>query len=157
MPKSPFLPDGYAVTDLDLDTATRTLYGEGRGEPVEGRIAVVHVMLNRLRTPGWWCRQRGDGIPDDTIAAVCRDPWQFSAWNPNDPNLKKMQALKSDDPTYVKLRQIVEAVVVEGIYADPTGGATHYKRHDVRANWAGGRTPTTRIGVHEFFDIGLSG
>ncbi len=31
--------------------------------------------------------QRGDGIPDDTLAAVCREPNQFSAWNPSDLEL----------------------------------------------------------------------
>lgn len=152
---SPLLPKNYPVTELDLDTATRTLFGEGRGEPVEGQIAIVHVILNRTRAPGWWSRHKDD-IPDDTIAAVCRDPWQFSCWNPSDPNRAKLLALKPADPAYVKLRHVVEAVI-RGEHPDPTGGATHYKRYDIRANWADGRTPTARIGVHQFFDIGLHG
>lgn len=152
-----FLPAGYTVTELDLDTLTRTLFGEARGEPLVGQVGVVHVVLNRLRTPGWWSRQKGDGIPDDTVAAVCRDPWQFSCWNPSDPNRAKLLALTPADSIYRILRNSVEAVVLRGLHPDPTGGATHYKRFDWKAAWAAGRTPTVRLGVHEFYRVGLTG
>jgi len=47
-----------------------TLYGEGRGEPIEGRIAIGSVIRNRVRR-----RFRGT-----TYAEVCFWPWQFSCW-----------------------------------------------------------------------------
>ncbi len=150
------LPPGYIVTELDLDTLTRTLYGEARGECVEGQIGVIHVILNRLRQPGWWSRHR-DSIPDDTIAAVCRDPWQFSCWNPNDPNLPKLTAVGKGDLVYRRLCDLVEAVVIEGAHPDPTRGATHYKVRAWPARWAENRTPVASIGVHDFYRLGLHG
>lgn len=151
------LPAGYTVSETDLDTLTRTLFGEARGESEPGQIGVAHVILNRLRQPGWWSRCKSDGILDDTIAAVCRHPFQFSCWNASDPNRTKIDGLPRTDPAYVRLRALAEAVAVAGRYADPTGGATHYKVRGWVANWAKGKTPVTTIGKHEFYVIGLNG
>lgn len=156
-PKAGHLPAGYAVTDLDLDTLTRTLFGEARGEGEAGQIGVIHVVLNRLRQPGWWSRHPGDGVPDDTIAAACREPYQFSCWNPADPNRTKLTALSRSAAAYLRLRALVEAVVIDGVHPDPTGGATHYKVRGWPAAWTEGRTPTAGIGKHDFYRIGLTG
>jgi len=67
----------------DLIIAAKTLWGEARGDSVEGRLAVAHVFMNRWRSTG------GQWAKDDTLAKTCLRPWQFSAWNSNDPNLPK--------------------------------------------------------------------
>ena len=133
---------------LDIDTLIRTVYGEARGEPMEGKIAVAHVALNRLKHPGWWSRNRDD-IPDDTLAAVCRDPYQFSCWLENDPNRNVI--LTALAPALAESAQAVE-LVLAGIEPDPTGGATHYHAIGAMPKWAAGRTPTAIIGHHVFYE-----
>lgn len=145
-------------TDYDVDQVTLTLYGEARGETWEGQRAIVHVILNRYAHPGWWSRQQGDGIPDDTLAAVCRDPYQFSCWNPSDKNsaiLRNPNTLKK--PEVQRLRRAIEQEL-ESPGIDPTHGATHYCTRKVApyTGWAKGRKPVKIIGNHQFYKIGLS-
>lgn len=139
-------------TQLDIDTLARTLYGEARGEGAEGMRAVAHVPLNRLKEPGWWTREKGDGIPDDTVAAACREPKQFSAWNPGNPNRELMEKVTLDDPAFQRAYVVALSVLLGlGDYGrDPTGGATHYHTVDVSPPWAQGHQPK-RIGDHLFY------
>ncbi len=50
------------------ETAARTLYGEARGEPEEGRRAVAHVFVNRYRDGRW----------GGSLGEVCQWPAQFA-------------------------------------------------------------------------------
>lgn len=111
-------------SEYDLDIATRTVWAEARGEGPDGQAAVAWVLKNRALNPRWWSRN-GDEVPDDTIAAVCVDPWQFSCWNSNDPNRAKLLALPKTDPTYIRIRDICRKVF-EGTIPDPTKKADHY-------------------------------
>jgi len=142
-------------SDFDLDITALTVWAEARGESIEGQKAVIHVIRNRLNQPGWWSRNPGDGIPDDTLAAVCRDPWQFSAWNPSDPQSKRLHDQKTLlRPDVQKIRQLVIETLDE---PDTTEGATHYctKRIAPFTRWAKGRRPVKCIGNHQFYKIGL--
>jgi hypothetical protein len=71
------------------------VYGEARGEPDEGKIAVCSVVLNRedfgLQHPAW-----GKLYGGDTANAVILDPWQFSSFNPTDPNFPTLKAIAMD-------------------------------------------------------------
>lgn len=146
----------YSVFD-DLDIMTLTLIGEARGETIKGQHAVAHVIFNRYKNPRWWSRNAGDGIPDDTLAAVCKDPYQFSCWNPNDPNLAK---LNSDSirqlPMYRAMKDLCRSVL-NGQIPDPTGGADHYCVTKIAkfTKWAKGRKPIAVIGSHSFYRIEL--
>ena len=64
----------------DVLALARTLWGECRGEPKIGQIAVAWVILNRAEQPGWWSKSHTEAIMDDTIEAVCLCPHQFSCW-----------------------------------------------------------------------------
>ncbi|MCA1971808.1 MAG: cell wall hydrolase [Caenispirillum sp.] len=140
------------ASPLDIDTLARTLYGEARGEGQIGMIAVAHVVLNRVKRPGWWTRERGDGIPDDTIAAGCRDPWQFSCWNANDPNRDKLLAVDLNDPVFHRCYFVALGVVIAAQgFDDPTQGATHYHAASTSPPWARGRVPVVSIGRHKFY------
>ena len=57
-----------------FDVMALTMYGEARGEPVEGQIAVGWVIKNRA--VAW----------NKGIIEICIQPEQFSCWNENDPN-----------------------------------------------------------------------
>lgn len=129
------------LSDEDCDVLIRTVYGEARGEPEEGHIAVVHVIRNRALRRG------------TCAAAECRRPWQFSCWNADDPNCSRLKDLPSDCQDY---RRIAAVVAKAWDMPDTTGGAAHYY---APAGMAGGRAPswaarateTMRIGGHIFF------
>src|SRR5688572_17412765 len=90
-------------TESDVDAMARTLYGEARGEPEAGQIAVAWVIRNRVTTdlrgdkkPDWW----GEGVQ-----GVCVNPSQFSCWRTDDPNRAKMLALREEnDAMFRKLK-----------------------------------------------------
>ena len=143
----------------DLDTMARTVWAEARGEGQKGMEAVAWVIRNRLETPGWWSRHP-DAIPDDTIAAVCREPWQFSCWNPRDPNLPKLLAVTDMDRHFAAALAIIRGVLA-GEPTDPTNGADHYLVTSwiPRTPWAKanpGRV-RARIGAHTFYHLGKGG
>lgn len=135
----------------DLDTMARTVWGEARGERSMGRAAVAWVILNRYNSPiAWWKTEKGDGIPDGTIAAVCRDPYQFSCWLDGDPNLPRLLNVTEADPTFKECLEICRAVL-EGRVPDPTQGAMwYYANYIDRPSWVTDLKPTVKIGRHIF-------
>jgi len=131
------------LTAADIDIGARTVWGEARGEPYEGKLAVAHVILNR-----WRARHRGE----TTVFGVCSEPKQFSCWNESDPNRPKMIAIGAAEPSYREcLRAFLEAI--DG--PDPTGGALHYHTIGVRPRWSRGKRPSAVIGAHKFF-VGIA-
>ncbi len=143
------MPDPLQVTSRDLDIATRTLWGECRGEPLEGQQAVSWVIRNRAFWPvrAWW----GSGVAD-----VCLKPSQFSCWNMSDPNREKILQLEADTQDYQALYQVARSVMA-GEIDDPTKGATSYERVGAGAYWAKGREFSVIIGHHAFYSIGPEG
>jgi spore germination cell wall hydrolase CwlJ-like protein len=154
-PAAPPKPDPRALTGVtaeDIDVATRTLWGEARGESDAGRIAVAWVIRNRVEhaRDGMRRVQFGGG----TLAGACKQPWQFSCWNAGDPNRVRMLALPATDPLYRALRTIVEAVVA-GTAPDPTNHADHYCTRAIApvTAWAKGRKPVAASGNHLFYRL----
>jgi len=141
----------------DLDVMALTVLGEARGETIKGQHAVCHVIFNRYKNPRWWSRNARDGIADDTLAAVCKDPYQFSCWNPNDPNFAKLtsESIKQLQ-IFTSIRETCRSVL-NGQVPDPTGGADHYCVTKIAKNtrWAKGRKPIAVIGNHSFYRIEL--
>lgn len=133
----------------DLLIAARTVYGEARGEPWSGKLAVAHVLVNR------WKNHHGQWKKDDTLASTCLRHLQFSAWNARDPNFGKVQTVAFDDKTFREcLACVLWAIDGEN---DPTSGALHY--HTVKApsstiewppSWAASATASVTIGNHVF-------
>ena len=131
----------YSATEKDIDTLTRTVWGEARGEPDEGKAAVAHVVMNRARYGGRY----GDGIE-----GVCRKDQQFSCWNKNDVNYEQINKLDTNSQEYQNIRGIVKQVVDNEI-PDNTNGSTHYHRTDVPHDWANGKQPVKVFGQHSFY------
>lgn len=135
-----------------------TLYGEARGEPIEGIIAVGCVIRNRVLTdigkdgkPDWW----GEGF-----TGVCLAKSQFSVWNPgDDPNhqtvIKVAAALKAHEPMSAAFEQCawVALGISRGAILDTVKGANHY--HHVamkpRPKWAQAYAPVKQIAAHVFY------
>ena len=149
-----------AEIERDLPTMALTVWAEARGESERGQRAVAWVIRNRFAQPGWWSRERGDGIPDDTLAAVCRDPYQFSCWNPADPNRSRLDNPRTQErPDYLAILAICRSVMAaKTADDDPTSGCDHYCTTAVarQTRWARGRAPVVVIGNHQFYRIGLT-
>lgn len=143
--------------DIDIDTLARTIWGEARGEGLAGMKAVACVVMNRLAKPGWWSRQKGDDIPDDTVEAVCRDPYQFSCWLESDPNVSKLRLATKADKMFPEALQIAE-MAVDGKLTDITNEATSYHTINPPRDgmkwppyWADGMTECAQWGNHVFY------
>ena len=142
----------------DVLALARTLWGECRGESYEGQVAVAWVIRNRAEHPGWWSRERGDGIPDDTIEAVCLDRHQFSCWWDRQAQRVRNRTIAQLGTLY----PLAEDVLADRI-PDPTGGADHYhtilRPEGVKTwppAWAQKRVGK-RIGSQLFYKLGLDG
>lgn len=141
--------NALALTDNDLDAAVRTVYGEARGEPFAGQVAVAWVIRNRAtwEPPAWW---------GHTVSAVCNKPYQFSCHNANDPNCRIVQALSDNNLVYLTLLHGVVEPVMAGDIPDLTLGATHYKVRGTKASWdkAVEDIEPVSIGAHDFYRLG---
>lgn len=134
----------------NIEWTARIVWGEARGEGLDGMHAVTNVIQNRVDTdlfnddkPDWW----GEGHVD-----VVTKPWQFSAYNPGDPNRTKLENVGDDDTRFATAIELA-ARSVRGDLPDITGGATHYHTLDLfpRPAWVAVATPTVRIGNHQFY------
>jgi len=146
------------VTPDDIDILAKTIFGEARGEPLAGQIAIGWVVINRATID-----LKGDGKPDwwgEGIRGVCLAPWQFSAWNPDDPNRALLDRITTRDPTFHYCYAVAALTVaaargmpVDGAWLDRTNGATHYYRAGSPVpKWARDRKPVGAIGHHLFFN-----
>lgn len=133
----------------DLEALTLTLWGEARGEPIEGKIAVAMVIRNRLLE-----HYRGA----KSYLAVCTAHAQFSAWTEEVAQMRKA-ALDLEgrhlDHTLALCEEIARATINDAL-ADNTGGANHYLTQDLfhlkPPQWAKGVTGRT-IGSQVFMRV----
>lgn len=127
-----------------------TAWAEARGDGRIGMLAVANVILTRAAHPRWWGHD---------IISVCLDPWQFSCWNADDPNLPKIEAVTEADPEFAVAIGIAK-VAAQGrtALADMTRGADSY--YDVRMptppGWAARAVPTVTILHHRFMRVELA-
>lgn len=128
----------------NIDILARTIWAEARGERRLGMVAVASVIINRAKHPRWW---------GHSIKEVCLKPWQFSCWNSNDPNRKKLLSVDTDDEKFAEALDIaVDAV--RGNLVDPTGGADSYVNLKLaKPSWATDDKLTLRIGNHSFYRV----
>jgi N-acetylmuramoyl-L-alanine amidase len=123
-----------------LEIHARTIWGEARGEPFRGKLAVAWVIRNRVQRP----QRFGEGYE-----GVCLRPKQFSCWNEGDPNRELIERASLFDPELSRALGIA-ALVQSGDLDDPTGGADHYHHIAVTPSWAERMQPTAVIGCHCF-------
>ena len=138
------------IKEMEVDVLARTLYGEARSESRAGVEAVAHVILNRVKhaqSKGgkfWWGHD---------IVSVCQTPYQFSCWNPGDPNRQKLMAVTDKNIHFVTCLRIARRAVYGGLGDDNTHGADHYHTTAVAPKWSYGRTPIAQFGTHVFFKL----
>lgn len=107
------------------------IWSEARGEPYLGKLAVGHVVQNRVAAQSWF---------GQTMGAVILKPWQFSWFNePTGP-------VQVDDACLA-----IADLTARNVTIDPTGGATHFHADYVKPDWAALMKFTGQIGRHLFY------
>ncbi|HLX21682.1 MAG TPA: cell wall hydrolase [Gaiellaceae bacterium] len=139
------------MTLSQLDVLALTIYGEARGEPVEGKIAVGNVIRNRLRTNRWGA----------SYESVCLAHLQFSCWSPagGASNYAALQRLAANimaghppiDPVLAELYWVAQGIQ-SGVCRDNVDNATfYYVTRSPMPAWAVGQSPVAVIESHSFF------
>ncbi|MCB9996602.1 MAG: cell wall hydrolase [Rhodospirillales bacterium] len=129
--------------ELEIDVLARTIWGEARGEGSAGMQAVANVVLNRARRGGWW---------GDDVIAVCQKPYQFSCWNKDDPNYRRLQRVDTNDLYFATAKRMARRAVY-GALPDITEGADHYHAAGITPLWSAGERPVAVIGNHIFYKL----
>lgn len=112
----------------DLNLLAHLIYGEARGEPYIGQVAVGAVVLNRVRHPSF----------PNSIAGVIYQPGAFTAVSDGQINLTPSQSAIN------AARDALNGW-------DPTGGALYYYNPSKTTNkWIWSRPVLTVIGDHIF-------
>jgi N-acetylmuramoyl-L-alanine amidase len=120
------VPSGFSQSDIQL--MANAVYGESRGEPYTGQVAVAAVILNRVQ---------GASFPN-TVAGVIYEPGAFTAVADGQINLTPNETAKK--------------AVLDAINGwDPTGEAIYYFNPDTATNsWIWSRPQIKKIGKHIF-------
>src|SRR5690606_27302136 len=120
------MPGGFSQNDIQL--LANAVYGEARGEPYIGQVAVAAVILNRLDSPTF----------PDTVSGIIFEPLAFTA--------------VADGQIWLTPNEQAKKAVIDAINGwDPTDGATYYFNPDTATSkWIWGRPQIKRIGKHIF-------
>lgn len=120
------LPQGFSQNDIQL--MANAVYGEARGEPYEGKVAVAAVILNRVNSSSF----------PNTISGVIFEPRAFTA--------------VADGQIWLTPDETAKEAVMDAINGwDPTGKAEYYFNPDTATSaWIWSRPQIKRIGKHIF-------
>lgn len=117
---------GYSSSDVYL--LAKLVYGEARGEPYAGQVAVAAVVLNRVKSSKF----------PNTISGVIYQPYAFTAVDDGQINLTPNETAKA------AARDAMNGW-------DPTGGCLYYYNPaTATSSWIWSRTIVTTIGRHNF-------
>ena len=136
-----FPGEGRANVVEDLNCMALNIYFEARSEPLDGQLAVAHVVLNRAadkRFPSKICEVIKQG------GAKRRYKCQFSWWcDGRSDRPRDLQAWKES--------QVLARLVFWGYSVDPTDGALWYHADYVKPVWRHKLTRGPMIGRHQFY------
>uniref|UniRef100_UPI00398941C6 cell wall hydrolase n=1 Tax=Psychrobacillus psychrotolerans TaxID=126156 RepID=UPI00398941C6 len=120
------LPPEYSVKDLKL--IANAVYGESRGEPYEGQVAVAAVILNRVEHPEF----------PNTVSEVIFQPLAFTA--------------VADGQIWLEPNERAKEAVLDALNGwDPTENAIYYfNPKTATSKWIWSRPQIKTIGQHIF-------
>lgn len=119
-------PNGFSQNDIKL--LANAVYGESRGEPYIGQVAVAAVILNRVHSATF----------PNTVSGVIFEPGAFTA--------------VADGQIWLTPNENAKKAVLDAINGwDPTGEALYYfNPATATSGWIWGRPQIKRIGKHIF-------
>lgn len=123
----------YKTQDFSQDSdevlLARMLFGEARGCSREEKIAVAYSAINRINDGKKW-----NGT---TLREVLLKPYQYSSFNKNDVNRKKlMDPLKYEPKAFEDCLEIA-GEVLDGRYKELNFGQTHFfNPKSAKPSWA---------------------
>lgn len=120
------VPSGFSQNDIQL--MANAVYGESRGEPYIGQVAVASVILNRVNSASF----------PDSISGVIFEPRAFTA--------------VADGQIWLTPNEQAKKAVIDAINGwDPTGEALYYFNPDTATSgWIWTRPQIKQIGKHIF-------
>lgn len=120
------IPAGFSENDIQL--MANAVYGEARGEPYIGQVAIAAVIINRVNSAEF----------PNTVSGVIFEPRAFTA--------------VADGQIWLQPDETSRRAVMDAINGwDPTGGLTHYYNPaTATSQWMFNKQPVKRIGKHLF-------
>ncbi|NEU31112.1 spore cortex-lytic enzyme [bacterium LRH843] len=124
--KAKNVPAGYSDNDVRL--MANAVYGEARGEPYVGQVAVAAVIINRVNSPSF----------PNTVSGVIFEPRAFTA--------------VADGQIWLEPNDTARRAVLDALNGqDPTGSALYYFNPDTATSgWIWTRPQIKKIGRHIF-------
>lgn len=116
------------LSENDLKIMANAVYGESRGEPFEGQVAVAAVILNRVKSPSF----------PNTPSGVIFQPGAFTA--------------VADGQIYLEPNEQARKAVQQALNGwDPSGGCLYYfNPKTATSKWIWSRPQVKTIGQHIF-------
>ena len=120
------IPTGFSESDINL--MANAVYGEARGEPYEGQVAVAAVILNRVQSASF----------PNTVSGVIFQPGAFTA--------------VADGQIWLTPNERAKQAVMDAMNGwDPTGEAEYYFNPETATSaWIWSRPQIKQIGKHIF-------
>lgn len=115
-------------TEQDIQLMANAVYGEARGEPYEGQVAVAAVILNRVEHPDF----------PDSVGGVIFQPGAFTAVD--------------DGQIYLTPNERAKEAVIDAMNGwDPSENAIYYfNPQTATSKWIWSRPQIKKIGLHVF-------
>ena len=137
--------------DGDAVCLAKNIYFEAGNQPLAGKVAVAHVVLNRMEHSSY---------PKDVCGVVYQAKDYYTSWTGNVIPKRGMCQFswycdgRSDEPldtdTFFESYKIAQDVLLDK-YPDITEGATHYHADYIYPYWAQHLNETVTINNHIFY------
>lgn len=120
--------NSLGLSDQDLNLMANAVYGEARGEPYVGQIAVAAVIINRVKSASF----------PNTVSGVIFQPGAFTA--------------VADGQIWLTPNDVAKKAVKDALNGyDPSGGCLYYfNPQTATSKWIWTRPQVKQIGKHIF-------
>ena len=146
----------YKTANFSIDSDTillaRMIFGEARGCSNLEKVAVAYTAINRANDGKKW--------NGEILKEVILKRWQYSCFNKNDINRKKIEDPERYDSKSWKICLKIAEDVLSKKVKDPTPGATHYFNSKLVSSYPDWANKLTKVGKiqtetglseHEFY------
>lgn len=123
----------FKYTEKDINCLAQNIYFEARGEPIEGKIAVAQVTINRLNHKTQF---------EKTICGVVYAPKQFS-WTEQHNKIKDIKRWQES--------RLLAKQIISGNLKLIKFSALYFHNQSVKPKWAKKHQYLATIGSHSFY------